>query len=65
MNLHTHSDIMVPCEDMLPVLGSNREANSIVLSTEPAKYVRVADGGLKKLVWTFFFGEKRISRPRC
>lgn len=53
---------LVACEDMLLLLGRNRQALSIDFSTEPAKYVRVADGGLLK--WTFFFSDKRIGQPR-
>ncbi|KAF7046366.1 hypothetical protein CFC21_055396 [Triticum aestivum] len=53
---------LVVCEDMLLLLGGNEKAFSIDFSTKPAKYVRVADGGLSK--WAFFFGEKPIGQPR-
>ena len=59
MDPYVLSGNLVACEDTLLLLGRNGEAFSIDFSTEPAKYVRVKDGGLK--MWVFFFGEKLIS----
>ncbi|KAI4974451.1 hypothetical protein ZWY2020_047731 [Hordeum vulgare] len=62
MDPYVLSGNLVACEDTLLLLGGNGEAFSIDFSTEPAKYVSVEDGRLKK--WAFFFGEKRIGQPR-
>ena len=43
--------------------GCNGEAFYTDFSTEPAKYVKVEDVGLKK--WALFLGEKCIGQPRC
>ncbi|KAE8802322.1 hypothetical protein D1007_21870 [Hordeum vulgare] len=62
MDPYVLSGNLVTCEDTLLLLGGNGEAFSIDFSTEPAKYVSVEDGRLKK--WAFFFGKKRIGQPR-
>ena len=59
---HTLSRNLVACEDTLLLLGRNGEVFSIDFSTEPAKYVIVEEGGLKK--WAFFYGQKHIGHPR-
>uniref|UniRef100_R7VZI9 DUF295 domain-containing protein n=1 Tax=Aegilops tauschii TaxID=37682 RepID=R7VZI9_AEGTA len=62
MDPYVLSGNLVACEDTLLLLGRNGEAFSIDFSTEPAKYVSVEEGGLKKRA--FFFGKNRTGQPR-
>ncbi|KAF7092863.1 hypothetical protein CFC21_095315 [Triticum aestivum] len=62
MDPYVLSGNLVACEDTLLLLGRNGEAFSIDFSTEPAKFVRLEEGGLKK--WAFFYGQKHIGHPR-